>query len=572
LLVFLDPFDFAHRVFHTDVTTSKIVVLGSIVGLIVRRAPVAVLNAPATKRVLAMALLIIAATLATLASAYYIDAVAREAFKALEYALLFAVAAIATAAQAREREIVRTIAASIVVTCAIAIVALGAGGSSITQSDGTIAARLSGPLEGPNQLAGYFDVLAPVMLAAALASRQIVFVAVVALCVVCDVLTDSRAGLLGLYAGSAFVFARLGSTARVAIARGIGAIAIAVAALATIAVARPALFERTNDFGSGLGTRSELWPAAIAFFKHHPILGIGAGNFELQLARVGLVDVHTHANSLYLQSLAEGGIVLFLATLAAPVVALATYGFARTRDPLVLGAAGATMALIVHQLFDDLTFFPKVGGLYWIVLGIAAGSLARTQIAHARKTRSHDVAIAWSAVAAVYFAALLAWHGPKAVSDAATASRFNIANGRAIPIGVVETARQRSADVFRGLYPNNASDPFCCWLAPKARLETIAPAGASTMIVALLVPNLPFFSHGGQHVALTLESKRHEIDFVRPGLQRISIALDARAVPKDLVLRIETTRTLVPKREHLNGDTRALGVVLQGIGFRTQAL
>ncbi len=155
--MFLDPFDFAHRVFHTDVTTSKIVVLGSIVGLIVRRAPVAVLNAPATKRVLAMALLIIAATLATLASAYYIDAVAREAFKALEYALLFAVAAIATAAQAREREIVRTIAASIVVTCAIAIVALGAGGSSITQSDGTIAARLSGPLEGPNQLAGYFD-------------------------------------------------------------------------------------------------------------------------------------------------------------------------------------------------------------------------------------------------------------------------------------------------------------------------------------------------------------------------------------------------------------------------------
>jgi O-antigen ligase len=571
-LIFLDPFDFAHRVFHTDVTTSKIVVLGSIVGLIVRRAPIAVLYAPDTKRVLAAALFIIAATLATLASAYYIDAVAREAFKALEYALLFTVAAIATAAEPREREIVRTIAVSIVMTCAVAIVELGAGGSSITQSDGTIATRLSGPLEGPNQLAGYFDVLAPVMLAAALASRTIVLIAVVALCIVCDVLTDSRAGLLGLYAGSAFVFSRVASSTRVAIARGVGAIAIAAAALATIAVARPALFERTNDFGSGLGTRSELWPAAIVFFKHHPILGIGAGNFELQLGQVGLVDVHTHANNLYLQSLAEGGVVLFLATLGALIVALATYGFSRTRDPLVLGAAGATMALIVHQLFDDLTFFPKVGGLYWIVLGIAAGSLARPQIVQVARTRSHDVAIAWSAVAAVYFAALLAWNGPKTISDAATASRFNIANGRAIPIGVIETAKQRSADVFRGLYPNNASDPFCCWLAPKARLETLAPAGSSTMIVALLVPNLPFFSHGGQHVTLTLESKRHEIDFVRPGLQRVSIALEPHTAPKQLSLQIETTRTLEPKREHLNADTRALGIVLQGIGFRTQAL
>ena len=38
-------------------------------------------------------------------------------------------------------------------------------------------------------------------------------------------------------------------------------------------------------------------------------------------------------------------------------------------------ALGATLALALHQVFDLMVFFPKVGGFWWIVLGLGAGAI-----------------------------------------------------------------------------------------------------------------------------------------------------------------------------------------------------
>jgi hypothetical protein len=40
------------------------------------------------------------------------------------------------------------------------------------------------------------------------------------------------------------------------------------------------------------------------------------------------------------------------------------------RRPLVIGVLGASVALALHQIFDDMVFFPKVGELWWLVLAI----------------------------------------------------------------------------------------------------------------------------------------------------------------------------------------------------------
>jgi O-antigen ligase len=136
-------------------------------------------------------------------------------------------------------------------------------------------------------------------------------------------------------------------------------------------------------YAGGVGNRSELWHAAWRMWLAHPVLGVGAGNFELLLPAYGVFGVRTHANSWYLQSLAEGGIALFAATIALLVAVIAGLAGAhplrrlRAASPWVVAGVGATLALTVHQTVDYLVFYPKVGGAWWLLLGIAAAALAR---------------------------------------------------------------------------------------------------------------------------------------------------------------------------------------------------
>jgi hypothetical protein len=98
--------------------------------------------------------------------------------------------------------------------------------------------------------------------------------------------------------------------------------------------------------------RAELWTAALRDFSDHPLAGSGAGTYEsywlmTRPLPVGVRDAH----SLYLEALAELGIVgllVLLAALAAPFAAAV-----RMRaHPLVPGAAGAYAAYVLHTGVD----------------------------------------------------------------------------------------------------------------------------------------------------------------------------------------------------------------------------
>ena len=109
-------------------------------------------------------------------------------------------------------------------------------------------------------------------------------------------------------------------------------------------------------------------------WMRHPLLGVGAGNYELELPFYGVLGVRTHANSWYLQSLAEGGALLFAATLAILATIAAAFAGALRRSPWILGATAASLAICLHQITDYLVFFPKVGMTWWLLLGIAAAA------------------------------------------------------------------------------------------------------------------------------------------------------------------------------------------------------
>ncbi|MBV8117328.1 MAG: hypothetical protein JOZ01_05085 [Candidatus Eremiobacteraeota bacterium] len=78
-----------------------------------------------------------------------------------------------------------------------------------------------------------------------------------------------------------------------------------------------------------------------------------------------------------MQSLAEGGLALFVATLCVIASLLGTFvRGVRGASPWVVAAAAASVALALHQIADYLVFYPKVAGAWWLLAGIACARIA----------------------------------------------------------------------------------------------------------------------------------------------------------------------------------------------------
>ena len=114
--------------------------------------------------------------------------------------------------------------------------------------------------------------------------------------------------------------------------------------------------------------RAAYWHVAWREYVAHPVLGSGAGTFQLYWQRErpiasGALDAH----NLYLESLAElgpPGLALLAGALALPLAAAAR----ARRIPLVPAAAGAFVAYVVHAAVDWDWELPAV-----TVAGLACG-------------------------------------------------------------------------------------------------------------------------------------------------------------------------------------------------------
>jgi putative inorganic carbon (HCO3(-)) transporter len=383
-LAFAIPFAAYRDVAHTTLTVEKALILGAVIGLLAGGAPV-VPRSPAGRRVGGVALLLLATIALSAVHAVYLGNVVREFFKQAEYLTL------AWCALTLLERVPRSSSWLVAGAGAGACIAAGlslreailGGAPSGLWINGHQIPRVAGPLEGPNQLAGYLEAALPILWVWPLTGAGLVTLRALGtgLGSAALVLTQSRAGLLVAIVTYAFLWRLRRDAARAAVAAtALGALAgFAISAVwftlgahaGALGIQRslsPLVLE--SQPGGGVGTRSQLWPAAIALFKRHPITGVGAGNYEMLLPTVGLHGIQTHAGSLYLQTLSEQGIVGLVALLVFAAVVLRTT-FARRANPLAMAAFLAWAGLLAHQVVDDLFFFPKVGGLCWLLLGAA---------------------------------------------------------------------------------------------------------------------------------------------------------------------------------------------------------
>ena len=387
-LVLTTPIAFAHEALGTTVTLPKCILFGILLGLSTFAGATAYVRRPPAPLLLGALAVYAAATALTLLDAAHRGAAVRETLKTIEYAAVFLAAFLCYALDGEDAPLVGAIAVAAIVVSLSALAEEIVGAPSGLYIGSAIVPRIAGLLEGPNQLSGYCEIAAAALGAWALVRRSALLDVALALTICAGILTFSRAGAIGLAIVGAILAIAGGRVAWRALQPAIvGLIAgLAGSAWWAIYAHTPSVLRASLEpslYAGGVGNRSQLWSAAWRMWLDRPVLGVGAGNFELELAEYGVRGVRTHANSWYLQSLAEGGLVLFTATMA--LLAAIVTAFARKLRPLresigapwILAALAATLGLALHQTVDYLVFYPKVGAAWWVLLGIAAAAAAR---------------------------------------------------------------------------------------------------------------------------------------------------------------------------------------------------
>ncbi|HEY7975415.1 MAG TPA: O-antigen ligase family protein, partial [Ktedonobacterales bacterium] len=211
---------------------------------------------------------------------------------------------------------------------------LGPGGANI---------RVFGTFDQPNPYGGYLNLSLPIALALTLFGRdpRMRWVAggASALMLFALYLSDSRGALLGLVA-ALIVLAAVGwrFERKAIIALLIGAPLVAIAwfthliptrieekLLAQFRVNDVSLTAQLNDANYSTIERLAHWVAGLRMFRAHPLLGVGAGNYDAAYQRYkvpGWDESLTHAHNYYINVAAETGALGLLAFLAVVGVAL----------------------------------------------------------------------------------------------------------------------------------------------------------------------------------------------------------------------------------------------------------
>jgi O-Antigen ligase len=171
-----------------------------------------------------------------------------------------------------------------------------------------------------------------------------------------------------------------------------------------IAQTRDRLTDAAND------GRLPLWKAALRTYRTQPLRGTGAGTYQLYYFRYRTQLAHvSDAHSLYLQSLAELGLVGFVLILVVVLGILAGLAV-RIRGPdraLYAALFAVTLAWAIHQAFDWDWQMPAVALGVFMLAGLAfahhaGGGPADGRPAHAVLPAGRIlVALGWLTLAVV---------------------------------------------------------------------------------------------------------------------------------------------------------------------------
>lgn len=246
--------------------------------------------------------------------------------------------------------------------------------------------RITSFLEHYNGLAGYINLVVPFCLAFATGGTDPVLRTLSRWCLafasIALLLTQSRGGLLAFVA-ILLVCAYLSAPDRKARIRRV-ALLLVVCLLAGIVVGL--FFQRLGEIDDFTAvSRLAIWGGAFSVFARSPLLGVGFGNLRGLMG--GLLTLPNgwtgDAHNLYLELLAETGVIGFLVFSALIVLALKV-ALKQLRQAqkdfdkmIAVAVFAAICGVLVHGTVDYLFHTtPQVTVLFFLVLGLLSAQIS----------------------------------------------------------------------------------------------------------------------------------------------------------------------------------------------------
>lgn len=268
------------------------------------------------------------------------------------------------------------------------------------QANPDIRTRVFSVFDDPNMLAAYFTCAAP--LAAALALQRharglrALGILALALVLVADVFTFSRGGWIAVVVGLALVGGFWRPRLFPLVGGGlVGLIALAVALGPDFL--RTRLLSLAGGGDSSIQYRISIWTGVLHMVRDNlwTGVGLGPGAFGAVYPHYMLAGTEAaHAHDIYLELLAELGLVGFLAFLAfalALVLGLLRGALARgAREDLRLVAAGsaaAVLALLLEGLTDNVWYSPRAAMALWLAAGLGFAARRDRSLPSAHRAR-----------------------------------------------------------------------------------------------------------------------------------------------------------------------------------------
>ncbi len=224
----------------------------------------------------------------------------------------------------------------------------------------------------PHICAFFFGMIAPLAVGLSIKTGKSFYVWFALLMIIADLLTFSRGGYIGLIVGFS-IFIIIYQKQLHVWHKIIGGIFVSVLCLSLIIPSNPVSDRLASSFDMTEGSNTERlanWAQAYDIIVAHPLRGVGLGGYISHVDPRADYRTPIYAHNLYLDIMAEMGVIGLLLWLSFLLTVVIIY-FSQRTDPLMVASGISITVFMTHSFFETSLFSVHIFTLLMIIAGLS---------------------------------------------------------------------------------------------------------------------------------------------------------------------------------------------------------